>query len=70
MVKLINMNTENYKKASLISRIIDRTEEVERFASDVLLDEQEQSILTQIKRNTNSIKKIIEKYLDNLQANG
>jgi len=60
---------ERYKKMSNISRIIDRAEQVDDFAKSVLntnnLDEDK--LLEQIKRNTNSIKTLVEKFGDKLQ---
>ena len=60
---------ERYKKMSNISRMIDRAEQVDDFAKSVLntnnLDEDK--LLEQIKRNTNSIKTLVEKFSYKLQ---
>ena len=63
------MNPETYQRASNISHIIDRTEQVEAYADGVLntAHDDDQKLLNNIKRNTNSIKSIVNKHLDNLQ---
>lgn len=64
-------NAQNalYKRQSCISYIIDYTNQVDAYSEGCLNKdiEAEQQLLTQIKRNTNSIKTLVYKYLDKLQ---
>lgn len=61
---------ERYKKSSNLSYIINYTLQVESFATAHLdyNDPEEQRLLNQIKRNTNSISKLVYKHLNKLQA--
>jgi len=57
-----------FSRLSRVSRIYDRIDALEAYTSDILIDEHPE-ILQKIQRNTNSIRKIIQKSFDNIADN-